>query len=198
VDLEQAVDAARGGDPAGIEALYRALSGPLLSFLRTQTPSKVDAEDVLGETFVAVIRDLGAFEGGYAAFKGWAYRIATNRAIDLARKGRRRKEQSIEEAEGALSQDDPEEAAAQAAERATIWRAIRTLPEQQRLAISLRLAGDLSTAEVAEVLGKRPNAVKALQHRAMVSLAKILEAYPEHRPGRFSDRRTDADEPNTT
>lgn len=195
MDPDEALAAARAGDPDGIAALYRTLAAPLLSFLRAQTSSAQDAEDALGETFIAVIRDLGSFAGDFAAFKGWIYRIASNRAIDLARRGKRRREQPIEGMDPVPAADDPEEDAAVAAERALVWRAVRSLPELQRIVVTLRLAADLSNAEIAEVLGRKANAVKALQHRAMKGLAKALAAYPDIPPGRLGERRNDADEP---
>lgn len=187
MDLDDALDAARSGDRDGIAALYRAFAPALLAYLTGQTASRQDAEDALGEVFVAAVRDLGRFTGDAAAFKGWLYRIATNRAIDLGRRRSRRPEQPLDEADLPASAENPERAAIAAADRARLWKAIGELSEAQRQVVTLRLSAGLSTAEIADVLGKQANAVKALQHRALLRLTQILGAYPSAQPERLGD-----------
>jgi len=187
MDLDEAVRAAKAGDRDGTGVLYRAYAPALLAYLLGQTPSHQDAEDALGEVFVAAIRDINRFTGDAAAFKGWLFRIATNRAIDLARRRKRRPEHALNEPALPAAEDDPEREALAAAERARLWRAIRALPAGQRDVLTLRLSAGLTTAEIADVLGKRANAIKALQHRALLRLARELRPYPSGRVQRLED-----------
>lgn len=187
MDLDEALESARAGDRDGLATLYRALSAPMLSYLRTQTRSRQDAEDLLGEVFLAAVKDLGSFDGNASAFKGWLYRIGTNRAIDLARRRKRRPEEPLEITEDEPAEDDTERAALAQVDRDRLWRAVRGLPEAQRVVIALRLAAGLTTAEIASAVGKRANAVKALQHRALQRLARELEAYPRAGAERLGD-----------
>lgn len=184
-DLEDVLARARAGDTDAMAGLYRAFAGPVLSFLMTHTRSRQDAEDVLGEVFLSAMRDISSFEGEASGFRAWLYRIATNRAIDLARRQRRRPEAPIEEAAEQPAAEDPAREALGREERARLWRAVDGLPEQQRRVVTLRLAAGLSSAEIARVLGKRVGAVKALQHRALTGLARALGAYPAEDSGRF-------------
>ncbi len=154
--------------------LYAAFSGPLLSYLTSQVRRREDAEDLLGEVFVSAMKDLGSFSGDLSGFRAWLYRIATNRAIDLARRQRRRPEEPLEVAEQRVDEADPEADAIERVERARVRAAVMQLPEEQRRVMVLRVVAGLQAAEIAQIVGKRVGAVKALQHRALANLTKSL------------------------
>ena len=180
-DLEEAVARARAGDGRAFEEIYRALSGPVLSYLISQTHRREDAEDLTGQVFLEAMRGVGSFSGDASAFKGWLFRIAHNRAVDLARRLARRPESSLEEAEGLPTTLDTEERAIAGIASERLWRAVRTLPEQQQRVLILRLGAGLNSREIAQALGKRLGTVKALQHRALVSLSRSLADLSEGR-----------------
>lgn len=175
-DLDEALRLAKRNDPRGMAALYEALSGSLLAYLRVQVRIPEDAEDVLGQVFYEAIRDLDRFSGDASGFRVWLFRIAHHRAVDLGRKLTRRGEAPLTDAEDREAPDDPEREAIARLERARLWDAVRLLPEEQRKIITLRLAGGLSAGEIATIVGKRTGAVKALQHRALQNLARALGA----------------------
>src|SRR5437879_5979719 len=93
--LDELISRARTGEREAMAQLYSAFAPGLLSFLQTQVRRREDAEDLLGETFLSAMRDLRRFEGDSGGFRGWMYRIATNRAIDHARRSRRRPEEPL-------------------------------------------------------------------------------------------------------
>src|SRR5688500_9416449 len=64
--------------------LYRDLAPAVLGYLRTQRVP--EPEDVLGEVFLQVARDLRRFKGDDAAMRRWVFSIAHNRAMDAHRK----------------------------------------------------------------------------------------------------------------
>ena len=70
--------------------------------------------------------------------------------------------------------DDPEELAIQRLEGSRVLAALRELSPDQREVLLLRMGAGLSAPEVAETLGKTIGAVKALQHRGLASLARVL------------------------
>lgn len=173
-DLLAAIERARTGDLAAFEEVYRALSGPLLSYLRTRVRAREDAEDLLAQVFLEAMRGVGRFRGGVAEFRAWLFRIGRDRAIDLARRAARRPEDSLDAATGRPSAETTDAQALAMIERERVWQAVAALPEAQREVIALRLASGLSGAEIAAVLGKGINAIKALQHRALQNLARTL------------------------
>ncbi|MBI4728127.1 MAG: sigma-70 family RNA polymerase sigma factor [Acidobacteria bacterium] len=194
-ELEGALRRAISGDREALAALYSAFSGPLLSFLTTQVRRREDAEDLLGQVFMEAVRDLPRFQGDLGGFRGWLFRIAVNRAVDLARRQARRPERPLEGMELRPGPDDPEAEALARVERARVRAAVEMLPPDQRRVIGLRLAADLSSAEIAGILGKTPGAVKALQFRALSNLARILGA-PERRRGAGAPRDPSAAYPD--
>jgi len=173
--LDEAVARAISGDGSAFDDIYRALSGPVFSYLATQVRRREDAEDLTGQVFLEAMRGVRRFSGDAAAFRGWLFRIAHNRAVDLARRVGRRPESPLEEAETVPDELEVEEWALSRVARARVWQAVQDLPEQQRRVVSLRLAAGLSAREIAEALGKRVGTVKALQHRALVTLARVLK-----------------------
>jgi len=172
--IEDAVARARAGDSSSFDEIYRELSGPVLSYLISQTKRREDAEDLTGQVFLEAMRGIPSFSGDASAFKGWIFRIAHNRAIDLARRSGRRPEAPLEAAEELPAPQDTAERAMTGVTHSRLWAAVRGLPEQQQRVLALRLGAGLTSREIAQVLGKRLGTVKALQHRALVSLGRAL------------------------
>lgn len=169
-----AVERALAGDRDAFADLYRIYSGPLLSFLATQVRRVEDAEDLVGQVFLEAMRGIGRFTGDAAGFRAWLFRIGRDRAVDLGRSLTRRPDAPLEAAADLAAPIGTEEQALAALDRARVWDAVRSLPGAQREVIALRLAGGLTSAEVAAIVGKEPNAVKALQHRALANLGRLL------------------------
>ncbi len=88
-ELTAAVLAAQDGDENAFRAVYRAVHPRLLGYVRTLVGDG-DAEDVTSEAWLQIARDLDSFTGDADRFRGWAARIARNRALDHIRmRGRR-------------------------------------------------------------------------------------------------------------
>jgi RNA polymerase sigma-70 factor (ECF subfamily) len=173
---DHVVAAARAGDEAAFVALYRWLQPRMLRYLVLL--SGAAAEDVAAETWTQVCRDLGRFDGGVAAFRAWAFRIARNRATDHARAERRRPavpvppEELPEPGRSPMASDEAEEVVATREALALI----ATLPPDQAEAVLLRAVVGLDAVSAARVLGKRPGAVRMAAHRGLRTLAARLAA----------------------
>jgi RNA polymerase sigma factor (sigma-70 family) len=94
----------------------------------------------------------------------------------------------LDEAALAVGADDSEELAIQRIQGDRVLAALRQLSPEQREVVLLRIAGGLTAPEVAATLGKTTGAVKALQHRGLASLARVLgvtddTSSPESLPG---------------
>jgi RNA polymerase sigma-70 factor, ECF subfamily len=87
-DLTAAQMAARNGDEQAFRVVYRLVHPGLLRYVHALVGE--DAEDVVSESWLQIVRDLARFNGGGAAFKGWASTIARHRALDHLRHHRRR------------------------------------------------------------------------------------------------------------
>lgn len=174
----QTLEAARRGEPAALEAIYRELATPVLGYLRSQGVR--EPEDAASEVFVGVVRGLDRFRGDEADFRTWVFSIAHRRAIDERRRLGRRKESLVDPTEliGPLAGSSTGDVEHEAMEQlGTGWalNALHSLSADQRAVVTLRVLADLSVLQVAAVLGKTPGAVKALQRRALMALARNLD-----------------------
>ncbi|HVF74878.1 MAG TPA: sigma-70 family RNA polymerase sigma factor [Acidimicrobiales bacterium] len=151
--------------PSAGEA-YRQLAPAVLGYLRAQRAP--DPEDLLGEVFVQVARDLPRFSGDDAALRRWVFAIAHNRLLDARRRAERRPQ--------IASTAVPDRAAPPAVDNLdpTLVRALGTLTADQREVLVLRFVADLALEDVARITHRRAGAVKALQHRALEALARAL------------------------
>ncbi len=141
---------------------YRELAPAVLGYLRAQRAP--DPEDVLGEVFLQVARDIGRFRGDGAALRRWVFAIAHNRLLDDARRRARRPR---------LSDGEPPEQAAPPVPDPVdedLLAALDALTPDQRQVVLLRFVADLPLAEVARITKRPVGAVKALQHRALENL----------------------------
>jgi RNA polymerase sigma-70 factor (ECF subfamily) len=159
------------GDETAFAALWRALQPALLRYLRVVAGDA--AEDVASETWLQTVRDLPKFTGDVHAFRVWLFRVARNRGIDEQRRVGRRREDlpGIIEQVGTAAMPD---AAAEAIERSeTGWalELIASLPRDQAEAVMLRVVAGLDVAQTAQVLGKRPGAVRVAAMRGLRKLS---------------------------
>jgi RNA polymerase sigma-70 factor (ECF subfamily) len=171
-DLDAALTAAVAGDEDAFAALWRALQPSVLRYLRVVVGTA--AEDVASETWLQAARDLATFVGGAGAFRVWLFRIARNRGMDEVRRVGRRREDAREPSDQALGGEPVPDVASDVLERSgTDWALglIATLPPDQAEAVMLRVVAGLGVAQVAEVLGKRPGAVRIASMRGLRRLA---------------------------
>jgi RNA polymerase sigma factor (sigma-70 family) len=174
MQLPEIVEAARAGDRAALEALYRELAPAVLGYLRAQGAR--EAEDLASETFVGVVRGLGRFRGDERAFRSWVFSICHRRLIDERRRLARRPEDLVAPAElPELAGGDVEDEAITRVDSGWAGRVVAGLTEDQRDVLLLRVVADLPVEEVARILGKSGGAVKSLQRRALLSVARQID-----------------------
>ena len=148
--------------------LYRALAAPVLGYLKAQ--GVPEAEDVLGEVFLQVARDLRRFSGDGAAVRRWVFSIAHNRAVDSHRRRARHLAQ-LDDLDG----DHPAVAPPSDPLDGALLEALGMLSADQREVIVLRFVADLPLEAVARITRRSVGAVKALQHRAVDNLRRALD-----------------------
>lgn len=170
-ELGAAVRRAQGGDEQAFETVYRMVQPGLLVYLRGLIGD--DAEDVAGDAWLEIARELGRFKGHGAGFRGWTAVIARHRALDLLRRRKTRPQQSHYESH-LLELPGPSDTSAEALETLSTEQAlalIAELPPDQAEAVLLRVVVGLDGPAVARVLGKRPGAVRTAAHRGLKRLA---------------------------
>jgi RNA polymerase sigma-70 factor (ECF subfamily) len=184
-DITHAIRQAQKGDEECFRTLYRAVQPRLLRYLQALVGE--DAEDVASDAWLQIARDLGSFHGDDAGFRGWAATIARNRAMDHLRRQRRRPvpAMSIEDLADRAGPEDTAGAAMEAMSTQAAIKLISTLPRDQAEAVLLRVVVGLDAKSAAEVLSKRPGAVRTAAYRGLRRLAQYLqEDGPGHAQGR--------------
>ncbi|SFE10274.1 RNA polymerase sigma factor, sigma-70 family [Actinacidiphila alni] len=173
-DLGRAVTRARAGDEAAFTVVYREVQPMLLGFLRGLVGD--DADDIASDTWHDIVRDLHAFRGDGAAFRGWAATIARHRALDHIRRVKSRPRTTVLDP-AAVEPVAVPDSAGTALENLSTARAlamIAELPRDQAEAVLLRVVIGLSGPAAADVLGKRPGAVRTAAYRGLRRLAQQL------------------------
>ncbi|WP_410536897.1 RNA polymerase sigma factor [Streptomyces sp. KL2] len=177
-ELTAAVRAAREGDECAFRTVYRAVHPRLLGYVRTLVPD-ADAEDVASEAWLQIARDIGRFDGDADRFRGWTARIARNRALDHIRARGRRPASSPVDDDNELAVlpagSDTFDEALESIGTGRTMALISRLPRDQAEAVVLRVVVGLDAKGAAQVLGKRPGAVRTAAHRGLRKLAELLE-----------------------
>ena len=182
IDLATARDAraAHAGSRAAFGALVERFEAPLFRYLRVRTGNRADAEELVQEAFLQAWRSVHAYDPS-RPFRGWLYTIAARLAASRAR---RRHEDAIgDEMLEALPLPGRAPSAVDTRdEERNLWRiALSVLGPEQREARWLRYAEDLSTDEVARILGKRVVTTRVLVHRARKRLVEHLAGCADER-----------------
>jgi RNA polymerase sigma-70 factor (ECF subfamily) len=184
--LADAIQQAQRGDPGGFDALVGAYSPRLYGYFYRLTGSAHDAEDLLQEVFVRLVRVIGQYEHG-DRFDGWLFRIAANLARDRVRRVRRR--QAVQSAGAATEDGGPLEAVAdpdgtspdgvleRSEELDRLQAAIDRLPDPERQVILLRHFSQLSFREIAEIMETPLGTALARGHRGLARLREIMDAH---------------------
>jgi RNA polymerase sigma factor (sigma-70 family) len=174
-NFKATLKAARAGDERAWRDIYAELAPPLLGYLRAKRASHPD--DLLGEVMLQIVRDLPGFDGGKRDFRAWAFTIAHHRLLDERRRDARRPAEPTPAAEierlGPAGDTEEDALRALSAERAA--NLLAQLSADQQNVILLRILGDLTCEQTAEVLGKTEGAVKALQHRGLQTIKRELQ-----------------------
>ena len=159
----------RDGDETAFEVLYERHSRGILSFCRHMLGNQTEAEDAAQQTFASAYRDLMRGERDIR-LKPWLYPIARNRCLSMLR-ARRQEDEEVEVSVAGLGDE-----VQRREELRELLADLYDLPDQQREALVLSELGDLSHAEVGEILGCEVANVKGLVFRARSGLLERRDA----------------------
>jgi RNA polymerase sigma-70 factor (ECF subfamily) len=190
------VEAARR-DPACFDALYRKYLAQVYSYAYYELRDHHAAEDATERVFMQALAGLPKFEervddfiasssvstetgpdsAEISTFRVWLFRIAHNVVANERRRDRRRPVTPLEEAAELSAPDDVADTAVAREAFNAAWHAVARLPQDRRRAVILRFVDEMSTAEIAAILGRSEGAVRVLLHRALRSVADDLRGH---------------------
>lgn len=144
--------------------LARRFAPAIYRLAYARTGSRADAEDVMQEVFLRLVRHKPAFDSEAHA-RAWLLKVASNCAADLFRLPWRKREEPLE---GDLPAPEQPEAG-------SVTEAVLSLPARYRIPIHLYYYEDYSVAEIAKIIGKSEGTVKSRLFRARNLLRERLK-----------------------
>jgi RNA polymerase sigma-70 factor, ECF subfamily len=182
------VERLRAGDEQAFTALVGRYHDTMVRLAAGYVPSRAVAEEVVQDTWIAVLRGIGGF-GGRSAIRTWLLRILVNRARTAG--SRERRSVAVEDMEPVVGRSrfdaagawaaPPEEWLDQAGDKVIAARmagrlrlALADLPARQREVVLLRDVEGLSSAEACDVLGISAANQRVLLHRGRGRLRQVL------------------------
>lgn len=172
------VAAARAGEPAAWDALFRRYQLPLYAYARELLADDATALDVVQEAFVSAVRHLGSLRED-DRFGAWLFGIAHQKCVQQWR--RRARVARVLDEETALPEDapaadpDPSEWLVQQEDREAFFSALGRLPEAQRAVLLLHFLEDFPLADIARITAVPLGTVKSRLHHAKLALRRLLE-----------------------
>jgi RNA polymerase sigma-70 factor (ECF subfamily) len=168
------LDRARRQDRHAFAQLYEGTYRRVFGYLLGRVGDQAAAEDLLQEAYLAALQAIGRFRGRTEGeFIGWLLKIAHAKVMDRFRSQYRHPEvQTSDLQPTALT--DPLDTIDQRLRIGEISDALSQLTEDQRNVVLNRLVLGLDLEETSKLMGKNVGSIKALQHRALAHLAKIL------------------------
>jgi len=163
------------GDGKAFAQLYEEHFDKIYRYVYLKVGNEAEAEDLTQDVFVKALEAIGSYRWRNLPFASWIFRIAHNQVIDYFRKHGKVEKVDLEDDDVApADESSPAHIAEQRFEVAGLRDNIKKLSPSQREVISLRFGAELSTAEIAEALGKSTGTVKALQYNGIVALRKMM------------------------
>lgn len=189
-ESEELIDQLKKGDHSGFSAVVNKYQDLVYNTALGIVQNAEDADDITQEVFVQVYLSVGSFKGE-SKFSTWLYRITISKALDHEKKRKRKKRfafvQSLfghheEEEIHPVEFNHPGVQLEKKESAADLFKALKQLPENQRIAFTLHKVEGQSHQEIAAIMNLSVYAVESLMGRAKVNLKKILDAYYRNKP----------------
>lgn len=167
------VELAVSRDREAFGQLYDSYANRIYRYIYFRIGIHAEAEDLSEEVFVRAWEAISRFDWQKGGFAGWIFRIAHNLIIDYYRT--RRETVPIETVEPvATGLSNPERVLEKEELRGALQNALHRLTPEQQQVILLRFIEGYSSREVAKIMSKSDEAIRALQYRALASLSRVL------------------------
>jgi RNA polymerase sigma-70 factor, ECF subfamily len=176
-EVVEQVRLAQEGSAHAFALLYDRYVDQIFGYVYHRVGHRQTAEDLVSDVFLRALRRISTFKWQGVDFGAWLMTIARNRVHDHFKSARFRLEATVEEVFDSPVQDsgdNPEQALLSSDLTQQVHDAIRQLKGEQAEVLYLRFIQHLNVAETAAVMGKTDGAIKALQYRALKSLAKLV------------------------
>jgi RNA polymerase sigma-70 factor (ECF subfamily) len=165
-DAKTVLAQAKAGDPAGLEALFRAFEVPVYNLCRRICRTAEDAEDVLQETFLEICRSIGQYREDGSLW-GWIRTIAASKALMRLRRNKYRETDELQDEVLPLRREDT-------ALRMDLEAALERLTETARAVVWLHDVEGYTHEEIAGMMDRTVSFSKSQLARAHTRLRRWL------------------------
>ncbi|MCA0383389.1 MAG: RNA polymerase sigma factor [Bacteroidetes bacterium] len=182
---QELIEKLKKGDQAAFRFMVTSWQDMVYNTSLGLVQNEMDAEDVTQEVFVKAFESIHGFKGE-SKVSTWLYRITVTKSLDFLRSKKRKKRfgyiYSLFGEDNELAINPPEFVhpgivSEKKQVAAALFKALETLPEQQRVAFVLTRLEGLGHKEVSEVMGNTVPAVESLLQRAKINLKKQLSDF---------------------
>lgn len=176
VDDEQLpVQAARAGEAAAWDALFRRYQLPLYVYAFELLHDEQASLDAVQETFINAVRHLGGLRED-AKFGSWLFGIAHQKCVQHWRKAWREEPLAVEEFEAEpTTEPNPRECLIRQEDEERLMTLLNRLPLPQRSVLLLHFVEDFSLEQISAITGAALGTVKSRLHYAKQALRKLIE-----------------------
>jgi RNA polymerase sigma-70 factor (ECF subfamily) len=157
-------------DPSRFAELYEQNFYRVYAYVARRVHGRAEIQDLTAHVFHQALANLGKFKWKGSPFAAWLYRIAANAIADQAKRKLRESNDQVNNLSATSTATDLEKVE----RRVRLFRAVDTLPEDQRRVILMRFADEKSIREIAAELERSEGAVKQLQFRGLENLRNRL------------------------
>ncbi len=172
VDVD-VIQRALEGNRSALAQIYDTYAKPIYRYHHSRVGNAPDAEDLTAQTFLAVIESLVRYQHR-DNFTAWIFQIARNKLMDHFRRNHSHGE--INESVVDPAQSDVLDALVRNESRARLKSLLHLLDEEERELIRLRYTAELSFVEIAQLLGRKEDAVRKAIRRILDRLSIQMEA----------------------
>lgn len=176
----QLAERAARRDRAAFHKLYALYSAKIYRYIYYRSGRTDEAEDLTAQVFLKAWEAIPNYRWKGYPFSTWLYRIAHNRVIDYYRTYR--DTLPLDAASAQQTNSEPTEAAERLLASNNVRSALKRLTDDQQRVITLRFLDGYETAEVAAIMNKKADAVRALQYRGLCALKALMKAEYQSRP----------------
>jgi RNA polymerase sigma-70 factor (ECF subfamily) len=177
---------AQAGEHEALTRLVETYQGPVYSLALAIMRDRADAVDMTQETFVRLLRSLGAYRGNGSNFTSWVHRLSVNICLDALRRRQRSPVSSLERRGSALSEpvsadvwEQPEWRLEWGESASEVQSALAELPRSQRQALTLHYLEDRPYDEIAARMGVPLNTVKSHILRGKERMLRLLAGHAD-------------------
>lgn len=182
----------KSGDESTFAQLLNEFEQKVFATCISFVPNKEDAEDIAQEVFLEVFRSVNKFKGD-SKLSTWIYKITTNKCLEFIRKKNSKKrfafmqrilgnEILIDKTSYFTEVNHPGVLLENKEKSAIIFKAINTLPENQKVIFTLAKVDGKSYQEIVEITGKSLSSVESILFRAKKQLQQKLKAFYKANP----------------